>query len=186
MSEGIEVIQREHRNYDRVLAALEAAVARLPERGPKPGLELLASVIYYIRVFPEKLHHPKEEQYLFAPLRRRCPDAAALLDELEAQHHEGGELIERVDRALQAYERDEPGGRAALQQAARAFVEMQRRHIGLEERELLPLARERLSEAEKRAMDGAFAKNTDPLFGENLEAGFRALFERITRDTGGR
>jgi hypothetical protein len=30
-------------------------------------------------------------------------------------------------------------------------------------------------------MRRAFAKNTDPLFGEHLEIGFRALYERITR-----
>ena len=34
---------------------------------------------------------------------------------------------------------------------------------------------------EHRNIARAFASNADPLFGDNLEAGFRALFERITR-----
>jgi len=184
MSDPIETIKTEHRNIDRVLAAIEDAVAGLAAARTKPDLDLLYSTLYYIRVFPDKLHHPKEEEYLFKALRRRRPDSAALLDELEKQHAEGARLITGLERALTAYDRNYPDGLAVLQDATRTYVDAQREHIGKEEREVLPLARESLNEEDWGDISRAFATNSDPMFGDNLETGFRALFERITRRAG--
>ncbi len=128
-----------------------------------------------------RLHHPKEEEYLFKALRRRRPDPAALLDEIEKQHAEGGRLITELERALKDYDRNYPDVLELLQEATRTYVDAQREHIGKEEREVLPLARESLDEEDWGGISRAFARNSDPMFGENLEAGFRALFERITR-----
>ncbi len=184
MSDAIEIIRQEHRNIDRVLGALQDAVAGLGATGSKPDLEPLFSIVYYIRVFPDRLHHPKEEEFLFKALRRRSPESAATLDELERQHAGARTLIEELDRALKDVDRDWPEGLAALQAAAETYVAFQREHIGLEEREVLPRARECLKPADWGAIDQAFASNLDPLFGENLEAGFRALFARIMRGGG--
>ena len=185
MSDAIETIKTEHRNIDRVLAALEDSVAGLAAAGTKSDLDLLYSTLYYIRVFPDKLHHPKEEEYLFKALRRRQPDSAALLDELEKkQHAEGGRLIAELERALTAYDRTYPDGLVVLQEATRTYVDAQREHIAKEEREVLPLARQSLNEEDWGDISGAFATNSDPMFGDNLETGFRALFERITRGPG--
>ena len=62
MSDPIETIKTEHRDLDPVLEALEDSVAGLAAAGMKPDLDLLYSTLYYIRVFPDKLHHPKEEE----------------------------------------------------------------------------------------------------------------------------
>ena len=71
-----------------------------------------------------------------------------------------------------------------LQEATRTYVDAQREHIDKEEHEVLPLARESLNEEDWGDISRAFATNSDPMFGDNLEAGFRALFERITRRAG--
>ena len=184
MSDAIEIIRQEHRNIDRVLAALQDAVDGLSAAEPKPDLEPLFSIVYYIRVFPDRLHHPKEEEFLFKALRRRSPQSAATLDELERQHDSARTLIDELDRALKDADRDWPDGLAALREAAETYITFQREHIGLEEREVMPRARECLKPADWGAIDRAFASNLDPLFGENLEAGFRALFARIMRGGG--
>ena len=46
--------------------------------------------------FPEKLHHPKEDAYLFRKLRERTSEFDATLDELERQHVDGHQLVERA------------------------------------------------------------------------------------------
>ena len=53
---------------------------------PAPNFELLGAMIYYIDAFPERFHHPKEDEYLFRLLRVRHPDAAPLLDRLNIEH----------------------------------------------------------------------------------------------------
>ena len=179
MATAIETIQAEHRTLDRILGAMEAKVEGLTDLGPKPDLELLFSALYYIRIFPERYHHPKEEAHLFKALRRRAPDSAAVLDELEAQHQEGARLIADLDKALKDFDRDYPNGLADLRTSAKRYIDFQRRHIGQEEREVLPLARKVLSEADWWDIDQSFASNTDPLFADNLRTGFRALHDHI-------
>ena len=69
MTDAIEIIHRDHVNLDRFLNVLETAVDGLAPDQPKPNLEPLYSAAYYIRVFPDRCHHPKEERYLFGAVR---------------------------------------------------------------------------------------------------------------------
>ncbi len=181
MTDAIDIIRSEHINLNKVLDALEDEIARLESAEGSPSLDLLFSILYYIRVFPDRLHHPKEEDYLFPALRRRRPDLAPILDRLERQHVEGARQLADLDRLLKDYDRDRPAGFAALKDAVRRYVDAQRAHIGTEEREVLPLARECLTKTDWGDIGRAFATNADPLFGDNLETGFRSLFERIVR-----
>jgi hemerythrin-like domain-containing protein len=34
---------------------------------------MLGRIVYYVRVFPDCFHHPKEEKFLFPALRSRDP-----------------------------------------------------------------------------------------------------------------
>lgn len=43
-------------------------------------------MIHYIDAFPERLHHPKEDQFLFARLSERSPESRPLVEELRAEH----------------------------------------------------------------------------------------------------
>ena len=65
--------------------------------------------------------------------------------------------------------------------AADRFIAFQRDHMGLEEREVLPLAKEKLRPEDWAHVERAFESNSDPLFGENLASGFQALYQRITQ-----
>lgn len=181
MTGAIEIIQTEHRNFDRVLGVLGEALDRLAADGPKPNLDLLFSIVYYVRVFPDKVHHPKEEQVLFAALRRHRPALCTVIDELERQHASGSQGLARLDEALKAFDRDYPRGLDALRDAGRDYIRSQRDHMGLEEREILPAAKACLTAEDWVPIRRAFGANTDPLFGDNVDAGFRALFARITR-----
>ncbi|NQV84466.1 MAG: hemerythrin domain-containing protein [Rhodospirillales bacterium] len=181
MTDAIEIIQRDHVNLDRVLSVLETTVNGFAPDQSKPDLEQLFSAIYYIRVFPDRFHHPKEERYLFPALRARCPETAELIDRLDGQHAQCAGLIDALDTALKAFDSGYPAGLEELRGAVRAYVDFQRDHIGLEERELIPLARDHLEPADWGAINQAFGMGSDPMFGENMETGFRALFEKITR-----
>jgi branched-chain amino acid transport system ATP-binding protein len=52
-------------------------------------------MFHYLETVPEQLHHPKEDDYLFARLRVRRPDSAALLDGLERVYRQFPRLEER-------------------------------------------------------------------------------------------
>lgn len=179
--DSIQVIRAEHVNLDKVLRSLENRVADLAQPGTKPDFELLTFIVYYIRVYPDRMHHPKEDEFLFGPLRRRRPEAGTVIDELERQHAKGRELIDALDTALKECEAAFPENCDRLKAATREYVDFQRRHMSIEERDILPLARSVLTEEDRMLADRAFATNRDPLVNENLETGFRALYDRITR-----
>ena len=79
MTLSLEFIRDEHRNIARVLKALED-LAREDARLKKSiGSDLLASILYYLRVYPYAVHHPKEERHLF-PAAAAIDAAAAAAD----------------------------------------------------------------------------------------------------------
>jgi hemerythrin-like domain-containing protein len=179
MSKALDTVKMEHRNLGKVLRVLSAEVGKLRGRSRKPDLELLYSILYYIRVFPDRYHHPKEEDYLFSALRRRRPDAVPVLDQLRSEHDRFAGLLEEVEAALRRYDAHYPQGLDELEQRVNAYLEFQWRHMDKEEREVLPLAEAALSEEDWARIDHAFARNADPVFGEHLKTGFEALYRHI-------
>ena len=53
---------------------------------------MLTVILDYIEAFSNRLHHPREDRYLFSALRRRSGAAESVLDELEEEHRIGDEL----------------------------------------------------------------------------------------------
>ena len=62
-----------------VIHGLEFLMRRAREGGEPPSFRLLRAMLYYIRKFPETLHHPKEDAYLFSRLRARTRELDATL-----------------------------------------------------------------------------------------------------------
>src|SRR5512141_2133451 len=93
MSDAIAIIRDEHRSFAAVLQGLTWLVTEIRERRLQPDFELFAAMLAYIRAFPEKLHHPKEDAYVYPRLRQRDPGIAPVLDELEAEHARGRDFI---------------------------------------------------------------------------------------------
>ena len=52
-------------------------------------------------------------------------------------------------------------------------------NMRLEETEILPVARDKLTEADWEAIDQAFGENEDPIFGDNPKGEFDKLFSQI-------
>src|SRR4029453_7470825 len=96
----VSVICAEHRSLSAVLWSLNY-LAR--DVGTEPDFELLSLMIDYIELFPERLHHPKEDQHLFTALRMRSADAQPILEELGAEHTRGARMIDDLRYALTRY-----------------------------------------------------------------------------------
>lgn len=187
MARANNVIHLDHVNFDKVLNVLQETVKALVtgEGRDRQKEDLLYSIIYYIRMYPDRVHHPKEEECLFPILLKKCPDVLDLIEKLKGQHAEGAGRIRELTEALNAFSASPDNARDRLMNAASAFVTFQRDHIGLEERELLPKAVEVLSSEDWNHIEKAFRSNVDPVFGENVETGFQSLFNRITASNEG-
>ena len=177
--EAIRIIQDEHRSLAAVLHGMLYLVHEIRDRGAKPNFELLGAMVYYIDAFPEHFHHPKEDQYLFARLRVRHPDATPLLDRLEAEHRAGAEKIRTLEQALTRYQQGGAVEFPAFMAAVEGYAAFHWEHMRAEEKELLPLAERYLDAGDWEAIDAAFLGHTDPMLGAPAGTGYEALFTRI-------
>ncbi len=179
MSDTLDAIRADHRNFWRVLEAMGNVIRGMGDSPTRKELDVVYAAIYYMRVYPDRHHHPKEENFLFTALRAAYPASATLLGEIEAEHSEGEALLQRVQSELNHLEEGVPQSRAALQAVADEYIHMQTQHIKREEREVLPLAERYLGESDWVRIDAAFRADNDPLFRNAVERGFEALTARL-------
>ena len=71
----IDIIHDEHRALASVLQALRFIVGEIRSGKTQPDFRLLAAMVDYITQVPDKIHHPKEDDYLFPRLPSRSAEA---------------------------------------------------------------------------------------------------------------
>lgn len=180
MTQALDIIHAEHATMWRVLALLDHLHQELQQPGQEPDIELLQMIFDYFSGYSERMHHPKEEQYLFATLRRRHEHSATLIDELEQEHCHGRELVEQLRQRLAEMREHYPHGRDSFMALLADYIAMARQHINHEEQDLVPLARQHLTTVDWETINHAFSDNRDPLFGEQTQHEFRELHRRLT------
>lgn len=174
---ALAIIRDEHLALASVIYSLRVQVRRIRDEGCAADLALLHAMIDYIVEFPERLHHPKEDDYLFKALGERCPQALPLIRELEAEHAEGARLIEGLKDALLSFGRDADIGPFAARVEAYAAFHWQ--HMQKEEQDLIPLAERHLSGDDWLRIGAAFKENDNPLFGIRPRDQADTLYRRI-------
>ena len=178
MHDSIRILYDEHRSIAAVLHGLLALLRAAKDPAVRPEFPVFNAMIHYIDTFPERLHHPKEDQFLFARLAARAPEARPLIDELRTEHVEGARLIRELEAALLAFEVRGRRELPAFAAAAEAYAQFHWDHMRKEEKQLLPLAERALTAEDWKAIDDAFAGNEDPL-ADLRENDFRQLYQRI-------
>ena len=179
MPDVTRIIKRQHRAMASVLLALRALTRQALRSGNRPDFRWLQTLIEYVERFPERLHHPNEETYLYRVLLRREPGSARMVARLRRDHAASTGYANRLRAALADWERGDPQAGAHSAHVADDFVRFMRRHARFEEREVLPIARAAFTEAEWRAVDQAFTAIADPLIGSRSRQQCEAALRRI-------
>ncbi|HEV2713986.1 MAG TPA: hemerythrin domain-containing protein [Terriglobales bacterium] len=174
------IILIEHRSLDAIIQGMLYLVGNV-RLGAKPNFEVFGAMVYYIDAFPERFHHPKEDVYLFKRLRERHAGAVPLLDRLEADHRNGTEKIRDLEQTLMRYQHGGEPQFAAFEKAVTEYADFQWKHMSVEETEVLPLARQYLTQEDWQEIDAAFSGNNDPLVGTRAGAEYENLFRRILK-----
>lgn len=177
---AIQKIRDEHRSLSAVIHALKQLARDAQDARVKPDFRVFQAMIHYIDEFPEKLHHPKEDEFLFPALLQRAPATKGVIDSLQAEHRDGARLIRELERALVFFEDGWPAGAADFLGTVDAYADFHWRHMRKEELEVLPMAEKHLTAQDWAAIDEAFDVNQDPVAGVK-EKDFQELFSRIVR-----
>jgi hemerythrin-like domain-containing protein len=177
----MRVLAKEHLAL-RAVARIVAIEAELLLRDGQVDIGLLESIATYISEFPNRIHHPKEEDFLFRHMRARAPQRCGeILDRLLAEHVKEGESVEVFRAALAAYRHGLPAAGSHLANVAATYAKYLDRHIEIENTQAFPLAAEILQEADWAEIDAAFLANDDPLATGDQGSRYAELQRRILR-----
>jgi hemerythrin-like domain-containing protein len=167
----------EHVNFARLLDLLEKQVAAFHE-GEQPNYDLMLDVVYYLRHYPDEIHHPQEE-VAFARLLDRDPTMKSQIDRLMQEHRVLAAAGETLLAHLDAVVADALEPRSIVEAAAATYLVYFRQHLAAEDNEVIPRAAKLLTPQDWAAVAAAVPSEPDPLFGEDLEGRYRKLRRQI-------
>jgi hemerythrin-like domain-containing protein len=183
MHPALRVISLEHRSIASVLSGLSHFAERGLEGAKVPDARVFRAMLHYLDLFAERMHHPKEDAYLFARLRSRTHLADDVLDRLQQDHFFGAGALRAVEHAFLRYEEGGVPFFADFAREVRRYVAFHREHMRVEETCVFPLAELELTEEDWRAIEIAFSANQDPLASPEQEHNLETLFTRIVTIT---
>jgi branched-chain amino acid transport system ATP-binding protein len=179
MMQALNIISAEHRVIWRLTTALDGIAREMQRSGSLAEAGVVAMTLDYLNSYIDRMHHPKEDEYLFRLLRLRSPGAAADLDRLEAEHRDAPQQLETLRALTVSVAQGNTADREAFFGSLAGYIDGLRAHIRFEETTVMPLARMALSEEDWKEIDAAFLDNKDPLFGTHARAEFEDLRSRI-------
>lgn len=164
-------LREDHVNMGIILDLLQNALDRTLA-GEDPDFELVNDVMHYMTVYPDAVHHPKED-VVYAELQSKRPDLAAGIEDVPEDHRQIAELgtLLRVDVA--AIVAGTPMRREKFVEDAQAYVTRLRNHMRWEEDDLFKRVDKMLADDEVTFDPRNYIR--DPVFELEIASGFERL-----------
>ena len=181
MTDTIDLWHAEHRHFSRLLDLLERQVAAF-HADNEPNFELMLDLVSYLRYFPDRYHHARED-VAFTRLAQRDPQLKPVVDQLMQEHRviaaAGSDLLQYLQQVVD----DVVVERAKVEASAATYLVYYRRHLALEDRDIVPRAEQLLQAQDWEAVIAAIPPGADPLFGEEFDERYRELRRQIALES---
>ena len=174
----LDVLLEDHRAIRIVVKILQSALNDIAAFGKSPDFALLSAVLYYLDDYPERVHHPKEDKYLFPAVRRRTNRLEATIQRLHKDHERSAQMLVQLERELVHLQGGAPQALQRITASATRYAELLEVHMETEER-LLSDVRNELTEDDWRDLAQGLGAQRDPLGGDTTSQEFRLLRLRI-------
>jgi len=186
MSEAtaVEMLEAEHRVIQRMVAGMSVLADQL-EGGEPVDVSLLESIVAFLRTFADRLHHGKEESFLFpALIRRGVPAQGCPIGGLTMEHQKGRVMVGELADAIRGYAAGEPPARENLVKSLRALVAFYPNHIWKEDYLLFPLASKVLTPEDQQELMDKF-ETVERELGLDVHEGFDKEAAELERKVSG-
>lgn len=165
----------EHKAILIALNVIEKMVERIKnneEIDPKD----IEDIIEFLKVFADKCHHGKEEDFLFPALEKiGIKNENGPIGVMLAQHNQGRNLIKRMQESIE----DNKINKNAFVDAGTEYVKLLRNHIEKEDTILFPLCDARLSVTEQKQLLIDFENLEENVIGKGKHEELHALLEKF-------
>lgn len=147
----LDVLMDEHRGFSAMLDVLDAVAARLGHGRDVP-MPMIGDVLEFFERFADR-HHDREEALLFPLLAKHgIGSDQTVVSALMAQHEAGRVYGSKMKQELKRLQQGDPSAAAALADHARAYTELIREHIRIEDDYFYKLADQVLTDAEHESV----------------------------------
>lgn len=170
-------LRQDHRNMAKLLTLLEEQIEDIFDEGDGE-LPLMIDIMHYMTVYPDTVHHPKEDQ-LYAELRAARPDLSQGMAKITQEHHTIGERGLKLCRNLEMAESGNSVRRKEIVADALRYIESLRAHMNWEESDLFKRLDKMLADGHTAVETSTFVSRQDPLFGTAVEERFKALHKAV-------
>lgn len=179
MSKLIDTLREEHRSICAVLEGLRCLAQHSLTGQATVDPRVFRGLLHYLETYAGRLHHPKEDQYLFTAMRQFGPRAEAVIVGLEREHAGGERALRDLDHCLARCEIANQKRFAPFANAVEDYARDYLRHIQKEEEEIFPLAIELLTPADWEAIDNACRDNVDPFIAAQEKRDLKEILDRV-------
>ena len=175
----LDELREDHRNLTRLLDLLERECRDVPEEG-EPDMELLHDIMHYMTVYPDAIHHPRED-LVYTAMREHCVDLAEGLESVPDDHREIAELGATLRKDIEAIISGAAVTRQHLLEDLVNYVGHLRSHMEWEESDLFPRADLLARDNETATLDVSQHMGNDPVFGATTARSFSNLLANLQR-----
>ena len=162
-----------------LLTVLETESNRI-YTGEEPDYELVFDVMQYMTIYPDAVHHPKEDR-LYAELKSVRPDLSAGFDRITVDHRSIAEKGLKLREDIESIGSGSFVRRKTVVGDALRYVNTLRSHMQWEELDLFRRCEEMAAQGHEIVVDAGFIDKSDPLFGDDVDSRFKLLFDGIQR-----
>ena len=181
MPKVLDIIRGEHRSIRAVLDGLRYLAQTALTGKSRIDSRVFRAMLNYLETYAERLHHPKEDRYLFAAMRQYGPKVDAVIAGLERDHAGGERALRDLDHCLARCEETGEKRYTSFANAVEDFAQGYLQHMKREEEEVFPLALELLTPGDWETIDRAFEENRDPLASIHELRDLREILEHIVQ-----
>jgi len=170
-------LRQDHKNMSLMLDLLELESNRLFD-GYDTDFELLHDIMHYMTVYPDAVHHPKEDR-IYAELKTVRPDLSIGFDRITVDHRHIAELSFKLRNEIESVISGGVIRKKSVVADTLRYVNTLRGHIQWEELDLFRRIEGMIAEGHELIESSTFLQTTDPVFGPEVEEKFSRLFESV-------
>ncbi len=173
-----EILKEEHKVIRRMLKILGIACEKL-KNGEKIERDVLEKIIEFIKVFADKCHHGKEEDFLFPAMEiAGIPKESGPIGVMLFEHNVGREAVRGMKEGIEEFFNGNENAYKKIIDNAEKYIELLDSHIFKEDNILYPMADMHLSEEQQKELLEKF-EEVEKRIGEGVHNSLLELVENL-------
>ena len=176
MGKATEDLKNEHEAILNVLTILDRVIT---EEGTKDAslINFGNELVYFLRIFADKCHHGKEENFLFTELiAKGVQNEGGPIGVMLQEHRQGREFISLMAQSLQSKDL------AGFKTGAARYRDLIRSHIDKENNILFPMADNLLDEHTQAELFEKFENHEETVIGHGVHEELHAMINRWDKE----